>query len=325
MVMKPASLPEARRGTRERDSNVIIDRRRGRFALERSRGVSSHCPRPRAGRFCEGGDRRLAPRPIRHAGILPLALDRSPVSSPTPRVVVSRGHGPDGRRSALLVPGSASLLVLRRPFHSPISSSAPLLRDAGVGTAVFDPLALDPRSSGSRSTGRPRGSPLRSSGLGLTLLVSADRPARSRSKAKQLQRVIVAVVLAALVGPAVHARVLTRKPTSRDLGRGRDASGGHSNDSQGGCPRLARRPLPSRQPCPLRHPRDIPEHELLARTFSEITSDDVAPTLLPPRPIEGGPPPRALWLPDRERYIHARPSGVDPLNGSGRSTTARAG
>jgi diguanylate cyclase (GGDEF)-like protein/PAS domain S-box-containing protein len=227
------------------------------------------------GRFFEGANVGWRIAPFVAAGILPFALvPVAGLSFTDPRVAIAAAMVP-------LVVGSARLVRWER-FPAWPQAILPLsyfvilglLRDAtGSTSTAFDPLLAIPIIwFAIYGTGRELAVSIVA--MGLTLLVPLIVPGDPGYSSEQWQRMIVAVVLAGTVGPAVHALVLALRETSTDLGEAEERFRRAFDDSQVGMALVStggRFQRVNRALCEL---TGYPEHELLGRTFSEITHPD---------------------------------------------------
>jgi diguanylate cyclase (GGDEF)-like protein/PAS domain S-box-containing protein len=227
------------------------------------------------GRFFEGANVGWRIAPFVAAGILPFALvPVAGLSFTDPRVAIAAAMVPLVVGSALLVPWERfpawSQAILPLSYFVMLG----LLRDATGSThTAFDPLLAIPIIwFAIYGTGRELAVSIVA--MGLTLLVPLIVPGDPGYSSEQWQRMIVAVVLAGTVGPAVHALVLALRETSTDLGEAEERFRRAFDDSQVGMALVStggRFQRVNRALCEL---TGYPEHELLGRTFSEITHPD---------------------------------------------------
>ena len=121
--------------------------------------------------------------------------------------------------------------------------------------------------------------------------------------ATQVERTIVAVVLAATVGPAVHELVRALRRTSTELGEAEELFRNAFDDSQVGMALVSLGGRFLRVNRALREITGYPEHELLGRTFGEITHpDDVDTDLDALRDLIDG---ERYGYRTEKRYVHA--------------------
>jgi len=261
------------------------------------------------GRYFEGAHvaRRIAPFVI--AGILPFALlPVAGLSYADPRVAIAAAMVPLIVGSALLVPWGRLPAWPQAILPLAYFVMLALLRDAGGGTpSVFDPLLAIPITwFAIYGTGRELAVSI--AAMGLTLLLPLIGPGGVSNEGEQLQRVFVAVALAAAVGPAVHALVLALKQTSRDLGEAEERFRRAFDDSQVGMALVSpggRFQRVNRALCKI---TGYPEHELLGRADSEITyPDDVDADLDALRELNEG---ERYGYRKEKRYVHAEGHSV---------------
>jgi diguanylate cyclase (GGDEF)-like protein/PAS domain S-box-containing protein len=238
------------------------------------------------------------------AGILPFfLLPAAGLSFADPRVAIAAGMVPLIVGSVLLVPWERFPAWTQAIPLLAYFVILALLREAGGDAqSVFDPLLAIPVAwFAIYGTGREL--VLSIAAMGLTLLLPLILPAYDINDSEQLQRVIVAVGLASTVGPAVHALVLALRETSRDLGEAEERFRRAFDDSQVGMALVSpggRFQRVNRALCEI---TGYPEHELLGRTFSEITHpDDVDVDLDALRELIEG---ERYGYRAEKRYVHA--------------------
>ncbi|MGA8219167.1 MAG: EAL domain-containing protein [Solirubrobacterales bacterium] len=256
------------------------------------------------GRFFEGANViwRIAPFVV--AGILPFALvPVAGLSFADPRVTIA----------AAMVPLVVGVALIVRWERLPAWPQAlpplayfvvlALLRDANSSTlTVFDPLLSIPIIwFAIYGTGREVAVSIVA--MGLTLLLPVVLPDQPAYDSEQLQRMIVAVVLAATVGPAVHALVVALRRTTKDLGAAEERFRRAFDDSHVGMALVStggRFQRVNRALCGI---AGYGEAELLGKTFGEITHpDDVDTDLDALRElIDGG----RYGYRTEKRYLHA--------------------
>jgi diguanylate cyclase (GGDEF)-like protein/PAS domain S-box-containing protein len=229
------------------------------------------------GRFFEGTNVGWRIAPFVVAGLLPFALvPVAGLSFADPRVAIAAAMVPIVVASALLVPWERFPAWPQAILPLSYFVILALLRDASDGTpTAFDPLLAIPIIwFAIYGTGRELAISIVA--MGLTLLAPLLLPGHTAYDSEQWQRLIVAVVLAGAVGPAVHRLVRALKQTSRDLGEAEELFRRAFDDSQVGMALIStggRFQRVNRALCGL---TGYPEHELLGRTFSEITHPDDA-------------------------------------------------
>jgi diguanylate cyclase (GGDEF)-like protein/PAS domain S-box-containing protein len=227
------------------------------------------------GRFFEGANVGWRIAPFVVAGLLPfLLLPVAGLSFADPRVAIAAGMVPIIVGSALLVPWERFPAWPQAILPLAYFVVLALLRDASDSTpTAFDPLLAIPITwFAIYGTGRELAVSIVA--MGLTLLVPLVLPGHTAYDSDQWQRLIVTVVLAATVGPAVHELVRVMRDTSRDLGEAEELFRRAFEDSQVGMALVStggRFQRVNRALCEL---TGYPEHELLGRTFSEITHPD---------------------------------------------------
>src|SRR5882757_6341386 len=172
------------------------------------------------GRFFEGANVAWRIAPFVAAGILPFVLvPVAGLSFADPRVAIAAGMVPLVVGSALLVPWER--LPAWPQAIPPLSYFVilALLREAGGSNlSLFDPLFSIPITwFAIYGTGRQLA--LSVIGMGVTLLLPMFLPGHAGYDSEQLQRAIVAVGLAATVGPAVHALVHALRRATADLSK----------------------------------------------------------------------------------------------------------
>ncbi len=256
------------------------------------------------GRFFEGANVAWRIAPFVAAGILPFALvPVAGLSYADPRVAVAAAMVPLIVGAALLVPWERFPAWPQAVLPLGYFVILGLLRDASGSTpTVFDPLLSIPITwFAIYGTGRELA--LSIAAMGLTLLAPFIIPGGGGYDGEQLQRVIVAVVLAGTVGPAVHAFVLALRRTSRELGEAEELFRKAFDDSQVGMALVSFGGRYQRVNHALCEITGYPEHELLGRTFSEITHpDDVDSDLDALRDLIDG---ERYGYRTEKRYLHA--------------------
>ncbi len=256
------------------------------------------------GRFFEGANViwRIAPFVV--AGVLPFALvPVAGLSFTDPRVAIAAAMVPIVVGCALLVPWERYPAWPQAILPLSYFVILALLRDANGSTpTAFDPLLAIPITwFAIYGTGRELGISIVA--MGLTLLAPLVIPGDPAYSSDQWQRMIVAVVLAGAVGPAVHALVLALKETSRDLGEAEELFRRAFDDSQVGMALVSTAGRFQRVNRALCEITGYPEHELLGRTFSEITyPDDVEAGLDALRDLIEG---ERYGYRAEKRYLHA--------------------
>jgi diguanylate cyclase (GGDEF)-like protein/PAS domain S-box-containing protein len=227
------------------------------------------------GRFFEGANVAWRVAPFVAAGVLPFVLvPVAGLSFADPRVAIAAAMVPLVVGSALLVPWERLPAWPQAILPLSYFVILALLRDAGGSTpSVFDPLLSIPITwFAIYGTGRQVA--LSVVGMGVTLLLPMILPGHAGYDGEQLQRVIVAVVLAGTVGPAVHALVLALRRTTSELSEAEERFRRAFDDSQVGMALVStggRFQRVNRALCEL---TGYPEDELLGRTFAEITHPD---------------------------------------------------
>ena len=242
--------------------------------------------------------------PFVAAGILPFALvPVAGLSFADPRVAIAAAMVPIVVGLVLLVPWERlpawPQAILPLSYFVVIA----LLRDAGGSTpSVFDPLLVIPIAwFAIYGTGRELA--LSVVGMGITLALPMILPGHMGYDGDQVLRVIVAVVIAGTVGPAVHALVVALRRTTGELSEAEERFRRAFDDSQVGMGLVSpagRFQRVNRAFCEL---TGYPERELLGRTFSEITHpDDVEAELDALRELLDG---ERYGYRAEKRYIHA--------------------
>jgi diguanylate cyclase (GGDEF)-like protein/PAS domain S-box-containing protein len=256
------------------------------------------------GRFFEGENVAWRIAPFVIAGVLPFALvPVAGLSFADPRVAIAAALVPLVVVAVLLVPWERYPAWTQALLPLAYFVILALLRDASDSTpTVFDPLLSIPITwFAIYGTGRELAVSILA--MGVTLLLPMVLPGHAGYDGEQMQRVIVAVVLAGTVGPAVHALVLALRQTSRGLGEAEELFRRAFDDSQVGMALVSpggRFQRVNRALCEL---SGYPEHELLGRTFSEITHPDhVEADLDAFRDLLVG---ERYGYRTEERYIHA--------------------
>ena len=256
------------------------------------------------GRFFEGANVAWRIAPFVAAGILPFALvPVAGLSFADPRVAIAAAMVPLIIAAARLLPWERYPAWPQAILPLAYFVILGLLRDASGSTpTVFDPLLSIPIIwFAIYGTGRELAISIVA--MGLTLLAPFVIPGGGGYDGEQLQRVIVAVVLASTVGPAVHALVLTLRRTSRELGEAEELFRKAFDDSHVGMALVSfggRYQRVNRALCDI---TGYPEHELLGRTFSEITHpDDVDSDLDALRDLIEG---ERYGYRTEKRYLHA--------------------
>jgi diguanylate cyclase (GGDEF)-like protein/PAS domain S-box-containing protein len=229
------------------------------------------------GRFFDGTGVAWRIAPFVAAGVLPFVLvPVAGLSFTDPRVAIAAAMVPLIVASALLVPWERFPAWPQAILPLSYFVLLALLRDASDSTPTpFDPLLAIPITwFAIYGTGRELAISIVA--MGLTLLAPLVLPGHTSYDSEQWQRLIVAVVLAGAVGPAVHELVRALRQTSRDLGEAEELFRRAFDDSQVGMALIStggRFQRVNRALCDL---TGYPEHELLGRTFSEITHPDDA-------------------------------------------------
>ena len=261
------------------------------------------------GRFFEGANVAWRIAPFVVAGVLPFALvPVAGLSFADPRVAIAAAMVPIIVAAALLVPWGRLPAWPQAILPLAYFVVLALLREAGGSNpSVFDPLLSIPIIwFAIYGTGRELA--LSIAAMGITLLLPMILPGHSGYDSEQLQRVIVAVVLAAAVGPAVHALVLALRRTTLDLGVADERFQRAFDDSQVGMALVspgARFQRFNRALCKI---TGYPEDELLGRTFGEITHpDDVESELDALRELIDG---ERYGYRTEKRYLHAEGHAV---------------
>jgi diguanylate cyclase (GGDEF)-like protein/PAS domain S-box-containing protein len=257
------------------------------------------------GRSLEGAHVAWRIAPFVAAGLLPFALvPVAGLSYADPRVAIAAAMVPLIIGSALLLPWER--LPAWTQAIPPLAYFAvlALLRDAsGGGPTVFDPLLAIPISwFAIYGTGRELA--LSIVAMGVTLLLPMVLPGEGGYDGELTQRVIVAVVLAATVGPAVHALVLALRRTRTELGATEELFRRAFDDSQVGMALVSTGGRFQRVNRALCEITGYPDHELLGRTFSEITHpEDVDADLDALRDLIDG---ERYGYRTEKRYVHAQ-------------------
>src|SRR3954471_11977022 len=261
------------------------------------------------GRFFEGENVAWRIAPFVIAGVLPFALvPVAGLSFADPRVAIAAALVPLVVGAALLVPWKRYPAWTQALLPLAYFVILSLLRDASdTTTTVFDPLLSIPITwFAIYGTGRELAVSILA--MGVTLLLPIVLPGHAGYDGEQMQRAIVAVVLAGTVGPAVHALVLALRETSRGLGEAEELFRRAFDDSQVGMALVSpggRFQRVNRALCEL---TGYPEHELLGRTFSEITHpDDVDADLEALRELLEG---ERYGYRTEKRYVHAEGHSV---------------
>jgi diguanylate cyclase (GGDEF)-like protein/PAS domain S-box-containing protein len=273
--------------------------RHGDRAWSRALGIDVE-----AGRFFEGPDVAWRIAPFVAAGILPFALvPLAGLSFADPRVAIAAGMVPLIVGAVLLVPWSRFPAWPQAILPLAYFVILALLRDAAGGTpTAFDPLLAIPITwFAIYGTGRQLAVSILA--MGLTLLLPLVLPGQPEYDSEQLQRMIVAVVLAAAIGPAVHALVLELRRTTKSLGEAEERFRRAFDDSQVGMGLVSTGGRYQRVNRALCEITGYPEHELLGRTFGEITHpDDVDSDLDALRDLVDG---ERYGYRTEKRYLHA--------------------
>jgi diguanylate cyclase (GGDEF)-like protein/PAS domain S-box-containing protein len=256
------------------------------------------------GRFFEGANVLWRIAPFVAAGLLPFALvPIAGLSYADPRVAIAAAMVPLIVGSALLVPWERFAAWPQAIPPLAYFVVLALLRDAGGGSlTIFDPLLSIPITwFAIYGTGRELA--LSIAAMGLTLLLPALLPGHSAYDSEQLQRMVVAVVLAGAVGPAVHALVLALRRTSKDLGEAEERFRKAFDDSRVGMSLVTTGGRYLRVNRALCEITGYPEDELLGKTFGEITHpDDVDTDLDALRDLIDG---ERYGYRTEKRYLHA--------------------
>jgi diguanylate cyclase (GGDEF)-like protein/PAS domain S-box-containing protein len=282
-----------------RQARAVVADRRGDRGWSRAIGLDVE-----PGRFFEGANVGWRIAPFIAAGILPFALvPVAGLSFADHRVAIAAAMLPIVVGLVLLVPWERlpawPQAILPLSYFVLIA----LLRDAGDSTpSVFDPLLVIPIAwFAIYGTGRELA--LSVVAMGITLALPMILPGHTGYDGEQLQRVIVAVVIAGTVGPAVHALVVALRRTTGELSEAEERFRRAFDDSQVGMGLVSpagRIQRVNRAFCEL---TGYPERELLGRTFSEITHpDDVEAELDALRELLDG---ERYGYRAEKRYIHA--------------------
>lgn len=282
-----------------RQAPAVVADRRGDRGWSRAIGLDVE-----PGRFFEGANVGWRIAPFVAAGILPFALvPVAGLSFADPRIAIAAAMVPIVVGLVLLVPWERlpawPQAILPLSYFVVIA----LLRDAGGSTpSVFDPLLVIPIAwFAIYGTGRELA--LSVVGMGITLALPMILPGHMGYDGDQLLRVIVAVVIAGTVGPAVHALVVALRRTTGELSEAEERFRRAFDDSQVGMGLVSpagRFQRVNRAFCEL---TGYPERELLGRTFSEITHpDDVEAELDALRELLDG---ERYGYRVEKRYIHA--------------------
>ena len=259
------------------------------------------------GRFFDGAHVAWRIAPFVAAGVLPFAL--VPVvglSFADPRVAIAAAMAPLIIGAALLVPWERFPAWPQAIPPLAYFVILALLRDAtGDTPTVFDPLLSIPIIwFAIYGTGRQLA--LSIAAMGVTLLL--PMALHGGYDSDQVERTIVAVVLAATVGPAVHELVRALRRTSTELGEAEELFRNAFDDSQVGMALVSLGGRFLRVNRALREITGYPEHELLGRTFGEITHpDDVDTDLDALRDLIDG---ERYGYRTEKRYIHAEGHAV---------------
>jgi diguanylate cyclase (GGDEF)-like protein/PAS domain S-box-containing protein len=256
------------------------------------------------GRFFEGTNVAWRIAPFVVAGLLPFALiPVAGLSFADPRVAIAAAMVPIVVASALLVPWERFPAWPQAILPLSYFVVLALLRDASDSTpTAFDPLLAIPITwFAIYGTGREVAISIVA--MGLTLLAPLVLHGDTAYDNEQWQRLIVAVVLAGAIGPAVHKLVRALRETSRELGAAEELFRRAFDDSQVGMALVStggRFQRVNRALCRL---TGYPEHELLGRTFTEITHpDDVEADLDALRDLIDG---ERYGYRAEKRYVHA--------------------
>jgi diguanylate cyclase (GGDEF)-like protein/PAS domain S-box-containing protein len=255
------------------------------------------------GRFFEGANVAWRIAPFVAAGIVPFALvPVAGLSFADPRVAIAAAMVPLIVGSALLVPWERFPAWPQAILPLAYFVILGLLRSAqgASTTSVFDPLLAIPITwFALYGTGRE----LAASIVAMALTLLLPMLGHSGYDSDQLQRVIVAVVLATAVGPTVHALVLALRRTSGELGEAEERFRRAFDDSQVGMALVSPGGRWQRVNNALCEITGYPEHELLGRTFGEITHpDDVDANLDALQDLVEGE--RYAYRAEK-RYVHA--------------------
>ncbi len=256
------------------------------------------------GRFFEGANVAWRIAPFVAAGVLPFALvPVTGLSFADPRVAIAAAMVPIIIAAALLVPWERFPAWPQAILPLSYFVVLALLRDAdGSSPSVFDPLLSIP-IIWFAIYGTGRGLAFSVAGMGVTLALPMVLPGQGGYDSEQLQRVIVAVVLAGTVGPAVHELVLALRRTTGELGELEERFRRAFDDSQVGMALVSTGGRFQRVNRALCEVTGYPEHELLGRTFSEITHpDDVEADLDALRELIEG---ERYGYRTEKRYVHA--------------------
>ena len=254
------------------------------------------------GRFFDGAHVAWRIAPFVAAGVLPFALvPVAGLSFTDPRVAIAAGMAPLIVGAALFVPWER--LPAWPQGIPPLAYFIilALLRDAnGDLPTVFDPLLAIPIAwFALYGTGRQLAVSIVA--MGVTLLL--PMMLHGGYDGQQVERAIVAVVLAATIGPAVHELVRALRRTSTELAEAEELFRNAFDDSQVGMALVSLSGRFLRVNRALRRITGYREDELLGRTFSEITHpDDVDTDLDALRDLVEG---ERYGYRTEKRYVHA--------------------
>jgi len=255
------------------------------------------------GRFFEGANVAWRIAPFVVAGILPFALvPVAGLSFADPRVAIAAAMVPIVVASALLVPWQRFPAWPQAILPLSYFVILALLREAGGSTpSIFDPLLSIPVTwFAIYGTGRELAASIVA--MGLTLLLP-DVLSGVSAHDEQLQRAIVAVVLASTVGPAVHALVLALRRTTNELSEAEERFRRAFDDSQVGMALVSTTGRFQRVNRALGEITGYRGDELVGRTFGEITHpDDIEADLEALRELVEG---ERYGYRTEKRYIHS--------------------
>ena len=259
----------------------------------------------RPGRFFEGADVSWRIAPFALAGLLPFALlPFADVSVFDPRVLIAAALVPTVIALARWMPWSR--LPAWPQAIPPLCYFAiiALLRDAsGVSPSIFGPLVVLPVTwFAIYGTGRELAVSIFV--MALTLFGPIALIGGREYSTDEVQRTVLAVGLAATLGPAVHLLVVALRRMTNDLGEAEERFRRGFDDSQVGMALVStsgRFQRVNRALCDL---TGYPPQELLGKTFAEITHpDDVEADLDALRDLVEG---ERYGYRMEKRYIHAR-------------------
>jgi diguanylate cyclase (GGDEF)-like protein/PAS domain S-box-containing protein len=279
--------------------SVADNGRRGDRGWSRAIGLDL-----KPGRFFEGNDVRWRLAPFALAGLLPFALiPFADVNVTDPRVLIA---------AAIVLVDIA--LALRMPWgRLPAWPQAilpltyfiiiALLRDAsGVSPGIFGPLVILPVTwFAIYGTGRELAVSIFV--LAMTLILPIALIGGSTYGSQDLQRAVVAIVLASTLGPAVQLLVVALRRMTNDLGEAEERFRRAFDDSRVGMAVVSTTGRFQRVNRALCEITGYPQNELLGKTFGEITHpDDVDANLEALRDLVDG---ERYGYRTEKRYIHA--------------------